>query len=83
MGAVAAPARISLNTTYDAGWRANVGTAAEQSKQLVVDVPAGTHQVVVRYRPRTFTVGLVLSSVSAIGIIAFFVWDARRRSRAT
>lgn len=78
-----APARILLNGTYDKSWRSNVGTTDDQQKQLVLDVPAGAHHVVVRYRPRTFGVGVALTFVGLAGTIAAFVLDARRRRRQT
>lgn len=73
-----APARIQLNTVYDKPWRSNVGTTADDNKQLVVDVPAGQHHVVVRYRPRTFLFGSVLTITSLVLVVAFYVIRARR-----
>lgn len=61
-----APARVVLNSTFDYNWRTDVGTLAEQNKQLVLDVPAGTHHVRVSYWPKTFTFGAILTVVSLV-----------------
>ncbi len=74
-----APSTILLNGTYDKGWRSNVGTTAERAKQLILEVPAGTHHVVVRYRPRTFGVAVALTVVGLAGAIGALALDARRR----
>jgi hypothetical protein len=70
------PARVLLNTSYDRGWQTSVGTTADQNKQLVVDVPAGTWSVRVRYWPRWLTAGMV---VNALGLAALAAWGVRRR----
>ncbi len=76
--AASAPARVLLNGTYDKGWRSNVGVTHEENKQLVLDVPAGTHHVVVRYLPRTFRVGAAITIVSLLSVIGYFIYRARR-----
>lgn len=55
------PARLLLNSSYDFNWRTSVGEAVEHHKQLAIDVPAGTHEIRVRYWPRTLTIGLILT----------------------
>ncbi len=77
-----APTRILMNGGYDAGWGASVGTAVLHDNGLLgVDVPAGSHHVKVKYWPAKLTLGLWLSGLSLIGIVVFFVMDARRRRR--
>jgi hypothetical protein len=77
------PTRILLNSAYDHGWRASVGdVAAFDEDLLAVDVPAGANHVVVKYWPHGLTAGMVLAALSAAGIVAFFVWDGRKRRRA-
>jgi hypothetical protein len=63
------PARVLLNTSFDYNWRASVGAAVEHQKLLAVDLPAGTHHVRVRYRPRFLTFGAVVSIVSALLVL--------------
>ncbi len=74
-----APTRIVFNSAYDKGWRSDVGVALEQDKQLVVDVPAGKHHLKVRYRPKTFGLGVALTALGTVGSIAAVVWLTRRR----
>jgi hypothetical protein len=76
------PARILFNTAFDPGWRSTVGVATEQSKQLVVDVPAGKHRMHVRYRPRSFKVGAILMILGLMGAIVGLVVLGRRRRPA-
>ena len=76
------PTRILFNTAFDLGWRTTVGTVENNGHLLAVDVPAGHHTMVVKYWPRGLTLGLFMTSFSILGIIAFFVWEARRRKRA-
>ena len=76
------PAHILVNGAWDRGWRTNVGAVVEDAQLLAVDVPAGYHHVVVKYWPHGLTVGLTVTSLAGIGVIAFFIWDARRRRAA-
>jgi hypothetical protein len=74
-----APARVTINSTYDRTWQTDVGKLVEVDKQLVLEVPQGHHVVHVRYLPRTFRLGVALTLSSLLGVVGFFVWDARRR----
>ena len=73
------PARILINSTYDRGWRTNVGTLDNLDRELVLDVPAGRHHVELRYWPHGLTLGLWLTGLGIVAVVAFFVWDRRRR----
>ncbi|HVJ94124.1 MAG TPA: hypothetical protein VM580_30255 [Labilithrix sp.] len=57
------PSTLLFNTSFARGWRTNIGTVREQSRQLVVDVPAGHHSVKVRYWPVGLTLGFVLTAI--------------------
>jgi uncharacterized membrane protein YfhO len=48
---------------------------------VAVEVPAGRHDVELRYRPRGQRAGLVISSLTALGLLAAVVWERRRRRR--
>jgi hypothetical protein len=74
------PARILLNSTYDRGFRTDVGEIVEVKMQLALDVPPGRHTIHVRYWPHGLTAGFILSALSMIGTAAFFVLDHRRRT---
>jgi hypothetical protein len=76
-----APARVLFNTSYDKGWRSNVGTAVDHLKELAVDVPPGKHHLIVRYRPPTFNLGVTLTAIGSIGSIAALVFLSRRRKK--
>ncbi len=71
---------VLLNATYDRQWQSEVGAPADHHAALKVSVPPGNHRFVVRYRPRSFTKGLALTTVTSLGVVAFFV-RARRRGR--
>lgn len=73
-------ARILLNTTYDKGWRTTTGNVIEQDdKQLAIDVPPGKARVVVRYRPKSFTLGVILTLTGLMGSMMGLWWLRRRK----
>ena len=63
------------------GWTASIdGVAVQNSKSTPfreISVPAGEHQVVWSYRPRTVLLGLCLS-LASLAHILFFTWRAYR-----
>jgi hypothetical protein len=74
---------LLLSDTWYPGWRANVD--GQSSKIYRADglfravwVPVGAHQVVFRYRPVSFALGVVLSALAWLVLIGF-TW--RRRPR--
>jgi hypothetical protein len=71
-----APGLLVLVDTYDPGWRARVD--GEEVPVLpanvafrAVPVPAGRHLVELRYRPRSVALGLALSSLAAVALLAW------------
>jgi hypothetical protein len=69
------------------GWKAYVG--GKRTKLLEADyllmaaqVPAGTHEVEFRYEPESFKLGLGLSVLGVLGMIAIAVPLPRRRLKA-
>ena len=79
---VKTPSRVLVNSSYDRGWRTDVGVAVEQDKQLAIDLPPGRHRVHLKYWPHGLTAGLALTALGLVGVVGFFVRDRRRR-RAT
>ena len=77
-----APSRVLVNSTYDANWRTDRGSAIAVDRQLALELPAGRYRVNLLYRPRHFAIGLTLSLLGLGGAVAFFVRDARARRRA-
>lgn len=68
------------------GWAATVdgkGASLVQADHagVAVEVPAGRHDVELRYRPRGQRAGLAISSLTALGLLAAVVWERRRRRR--
>jgi hypothetical protein len=76
------PTRILLNSTYDRGFRTNVGVLSEANKELVLDLPPGRHHVKIEYWPRGLSAGLWVSALSMIGV-AWFFWRDRKERRTT
>jgi hypothetical protein len=71
------------------GWRAKVdGTRARvwtaQMLGKAVHVPAGTHQVEIKFRSRSFEIGRAVSLIALIGVLAWLLraccmrWSARK-----
>jgi hypothetical protein len=75
---VSRPSLILLNSGYDRGWQTDIGTTAELSKQLVIALPAGRHQVHVRYWPRWMNAGLALFAVGIVGMLVYLAWLQRK-----
>ena len=81
-------AMLVLNDSWDTGWTAYV----DGSKRPVLRVnyafrgvvlPAGEHSVVFRYRPPALLIGLVLSSVSLLGLAIFSLVIVLRALKAS
>lgn len=68
-----APTRVLLNSAYDRGWQASEGVVRDHDLLLAVDLPPGHHEVHVRYRPRRFVPGLVISVIAGLAVTAFFL----------
>lgn len=81
------PAYLFLADTYDPGWTATVDgkPAAVRPAYIAfraVFVPAGRHEVVFRYQPEGWSLGLALSGVGAILALGTFLVRPRRAEAA-
>lgn len=79
-----APGAIRLNHTFDPDFIVNVGQIRRSARNtLDVVVPAGTHQLQIRYRPRGFFPGAIATLLGVLVLAGSFVLNARllRRSR--
>jgi hypothetical protein len=82
---VTSPARIVLNSAWDRGWTSDVGTVVENGDKLIaIDLPPGRYQVHARYWPRYLTLGIWMTGLGILGVMAFFLrhglvarWRAR------
>jgi hypothetical protein len=68
---------LALNTTWDIGWRTNVGTVDATDKLLTMRVPRGTHRAVVSYVPQYWWLGVVLNVLGVLAAGAW-LWHERR-----
>lgn len=71
-------ARVRINQNWHGGWRASVGTVVNEDGLLTLDLPAGHHQVRLRFVPRS-TIAGGLGSVAALAAIAWIAWRWRKR----
>ncbi len=81
-----ASAYLVVRASHARGWRAHVdGVPAPvlraNGKHRAVAVSAGRHEVVLRYSPPGFVIGLALSAVSLLAALALFATGTRRRRR--
>ena len=81
------PGLLVVSQAWFPGWTATVdGRAADvvAANGLVtgVPVPAGEHEVVLRYRPPGLTAGALVSALAGVGLAGWWALD-RRRVRAT
>lgn len=81
-----APGLLMLSETYDPGWKAYIdGEAAPvfvaDHLLRAVPLPAGNHEVELRYEPQTLQIGVVISAfTSVILMVPVFILGWRRWS---
>jgi hypothetical protein len=76
-----APAQVQVNSAYDEGWRANVGTLANDRHLLTLSIPPGSHDVRLWYWPRTLTLGLSLSLLGVLATLGVALFGQRSQKR--
>jgi hypothetical protein len=69
--------RLLVNQNWHPGWRASVGTVVSEEGLLAVDLPAGEHDVVLTFAPRSARTGAWVSLVAAASLAAL-AWRLRR-----
>jgi hypothetical protein len=79
----ASAAVLVLSDTLHPGWSATVDgqevpMVHANRVMRAVPVPGGIHTVTMRYLPRAFVLGAILSCLSLLGLIAAFVATRRR-----
>jgi hypothetical protein len=72
------PARVYINQNWHPGWHVNQGTLVNDNGLLAVDLPAGPHDVVLHFWPRSAIFG-GLTSLMALAV-AVYVWAQTRRT---
>ena len=55
---------------FDEGWSASVGNVVNQDNRVAVRVPAGTHEVTLRYRAPGFFLGLLVGLSTLLASVA-------------
>jgi hypothetical protein len=80
------PARLALRLLNYPAWQVQVNgsrvqpTAAEDSGQMIVPLPAGQSRISARFtRTRDRTLGAIISIVSLLVGVLLFVWGSRNR----
>ena len=79
---VTAPARVRVNQNWHPGWRASEGTVVSDQGLLAIDVPAGDHQIALRFEPRS-AYGGGAATLVALACVAVLLWRHRKKGRAT
>jgi hypothetical protein len=70
---------ILINQNWAKHWRSNVGAVRNQDGLIAIDVPAGVHELVVRYRDPAVFVGLATSILSLLALAALAVRHLRQK----
>ena len=76
---LAKPGRVLVNQNWHPGWRASVGSVQNAKGLLAVDLPAGAHDVVLRFLPRAAVGGAAISLTT----LAVLMWLVRARRAGT
>ena len=79
---------LRIAAPYFPGWQAEVDGRAVDVVPVDVAlmgtvVPAGDHELVVRYRPRWFAAGAAISGAAWVGAIFWLWWGFRPRAKAS
>jgi hypothetical protein len=74
-----APSYLVLADTFDTGWSATIDGRAAPIRPAfagfrAVFVPPGTHRVIFTYEPAGFRVGLILTAIGLLGVLACLAW---------
>lgn len=81
-----APGLLVVSEVYSEGWKAYVDG---QTVDILptdhvlrgIPLPAGQHRVALRYQPASLQIGLALTCISTLVMLALFGWSAWRRLR--
>jgi hypothetical protein len=81
---VATPSIVYIHITNYSGWSATMDgrklpLSTWEQTMLKASIPPGRHVIVMRYRPRTFTVGLILAGATAIALAVALLSPLWRR----
>jgi len=60
------PTRLLVNQNYHRGWKSDVGQVVSERGLLAVELPAGSHDVRLRFLPRSAVGGLIVSALSLV-----------------
>ena len=66
------PTRVLVNQNYNPHWTVDVGTVVDDRGLLGIDVPAGTHELTVRYRDGTTYFALFVSLLT-LGAMLYYL----------
>ncbi|MAF81168.1 hypothetical protein CL628_04110 [bacterium] len=67
---------IVLNTNYASGWLANGEPATNSKGRVAAEVPAGTSEIIWRYRAPGFGIGLLITLLT-LGGLGWLAWRGR------
>jgi len=68
-----APDILIINQRYDAGWKCDIGRLHNWHDLLAIKLESpGNYSVLLRYRPKSFFLGIGISLVTAIGLCFFY-----------
>lgn len=70
------PARVYVNQNWHPGWHASDGAVVSDRGLLAVDLPAGSHDVVLRFLPRSAILG-GLTTLAALAVAFYVFWQTR------
>jgi hypothetical protein len=75
---------LAINQNYDAGWRlmSGRGEILENNPLLTVSLPAGAQTIELRYLPRSFLIGSIISLLTCVAVIGVWNWEGKRKRSA-
>ncbi len=72
------PARVLVNQNWAPGWHSSIGTTTTNDGLIAVDLPAGSHDVTLSFRPWSTVGGFLVTSTALLALAILLVRERRR-----
>jgi hypothetical protein len=74
------PTRVLFNRNFARGYESNLGALVEEQGLLALDVPAGDHAILLRYRPPELVPSAAISGVGLLVLLLLLLKPPRMRT---
>jgi hypothetical protein len=71
-------ARVIVNQNWHPGWRSDLGTVQSDEDRLAIDLPQGSHDVTLRFLPRSAVGGGAATLLALLGCVPLWRFGTKR-----